>query len=397
VRMKKITIDDINFEGKNVLVRVDFNVPLNENREITDDSRIQAALPTIQKILCDGGRAILITHLGRPKGEVVDGLGLAPVAKRLSEHLGKPVPLAPDSIGADVESIVENLNNGECLLLENVRFHPEESENDAGFSQQLSKLGDCYVNDAFGTAHRAHSSTEGITHFINTCTAGYLLQKEVEYLSEVLKKPSHPFIAIVGGAKVSTKIDVIEHLLDKTETLLIGGGMMFTFFKASGLEIGDSLLEEDKVEIAWKIIKKAGDKLVLPVDCIIADSFSADANIRKVKIDKIEPGWRGMDIGPETIRLYYKYIIEAQTIIWNGPMGVFEMEPFEAGTREIAQFIADSTGGGAISIIGGGDSTAAVAQFGLENGITHISTGGGASLEMLKGKELPGVTALTDK
>ncbi len=394
--MNKITIDDINFEGKSVLVRVDFNVPLSENREIIDDSRIQAALPTIQKILSDGGRAVLISHLGRPKGKVVDGLGLAPVAKWLSEHLGKPVPLAPDSIGSDVENMVNNLNNGECLLLENVRFHPEESENNADFSMKLSKFGDYYVNDAFGTAHRAHSSTEGITHYINTCAAGYHLQKEVGYLSGVLKKPNHPFVAVVGGAKVSSKIDVIEHLLDKIDTLVIGGGMMFTFLKASGFETGDSLLEEDKVEVARKIIKKAGGKLILPVDCVIADSFSAEAETRKVKIDNIEPGWRGMDIGPETIRLYYKYIIEAQTIIWNGPMGVFELEPFAEGTREIAQFIADSTGGGAISIIGGGDSAAAVAQFGLENNMTHISTGGGASLEMLEGKELPGVIALTD-
>ncbi len=397
IQLNKLTVDDIDVKGKKVLVRVDFNVPMDDEGNITDDSRIRAALPTIQKILGEGGRVILMSHLGRPKGKTVESMRLKPIADQLNKIMDKDIPIAPDSIGPEVEQMVENLSDGECILLENVRFHPGETINDAEYSMSLAKLGELYVYDAFGTAHRAHASTEGITNYISTCAAGYLLQKEIEYLSTILKNPKHPLIAIIGGAKVSTKIDIIEHLLDLTDSLLIGGGMMFPFLKAVGYEIGDSLMEGDKIEVARETIKKAGSKLILPVDCVIADSFSEDATTKVVNVDEIGSGWRGMDIGPETIRLYYKHIIEAQTILWNGPMGVFEMEPFANGTRELAQFIADSTEAGAISVIGGGDSAAAISKFDLENAMTHISTGGGASLEMLEGKELPGLTALTDK
>ena len=395
--LHKLTIDSLDLKGKRVLTRVDFNVPIDEKCEITDDSRIRAALSTIQKILNEGGRAVLMSHLGRPNGKVIEEMRLVPVAKRLAELLGKPVKTAPDCIGPEVEKMVNALRDGECILLENLRFHVGETENDTEFAKNLSVLGDIYVNDAFGTAHRAHASTEGVTHYFQQCAAGYLLQKEIKYLSNALDKAEHPFAAIIGGAKISGKIDVMAHLLNKVDILLIGGGMMYTFLKARGLEIGDSLLEENKIDVAKKIVDKAGDKLKLPVDCVVADRFSPKAKTKVVTIDKIPPEWRGMDIGPETIRKYYQHIMVAQTIIWNGPMGVFEMEPFAQGTIEIAQSIADSTAGGAVSIIGGGDSAAAVIQAGLDDKMTHISTGGGASLVMLEGKELPGVAALTDK
>lgn len=395
--LHKLTIDSLDLKSKRVLVRVDFNVPIDEKGEITDDSRIRAALSTIQKILNEGGRAVLMSHLGRPKGKRIEEMRLLPVAKRLGELLGKPVKMAPDCIGPEVEKMVNALRDGECILLENLRFHAGETENDAEFAKNLSALGDIYINDAFGTAHRAHASTEGVTHYFRQCAAGYLLQKEIKYLSDVLDKAEHPFAAIIGGAKISGKIDVIANLLDKVDTLLIGGGMMYTFLNARGLEIGDSLLDENKIDVAKEIINKAGDKLKLPVDCVVANNFSPEAQTKIVAIDKIPPDWFGMDIGPETVRKYYQHIMKAQTIIWNGPMGVFEMEPFAQGTVEIAQSIADSTAGGAVSIIGGGDSAAAVIQAGLDDKMTHISTGGGASLEMLEGKELPGVAALTDK
>jgi len=383
--LHKLTIDALDLKSKRVLVRVDFNVPIGKKGEINDDSRIRAAFSTIKKILNEGGRAVLMSHLGRPKGKVVEEMRLVPAAKRLGELLGKPVKMAPDCIGPEVEKMVNALRDGECILLENLRFHAGETENDAEFAKNLSALGDIYINDAFGTAHRAHASTEGVTHYFQQCAAGYLLQKEIKYLSNVLDKAEHPFAAIIGGAKISGKIDVIANLLNKVDTLLIGGGMMYTFLKARDLEIGDSLLEENKIDVAKEIINKAGDKLKLPVDCIVADNFSPKAKTKVVTIDKIPPGWLGMDIGPETIRKYYQHIMEAQTIIWNGPMGVFEMEPFVQGTVEIAQSIADSTSGGAVSIIGGGDSAAAVIQAGLDDKMKHISTGGGASLEMLEG------------
>jgi len=390
-------IDDLDLTGKRVLIRVDFNVPLNEQGEITDDGRIVAALSTIMKAINDGGRAVLMSHLGRPKGQVVESLRLKPAAERLSVLLGKQVAMAPGCIGPEVEKMVNGMKNGDCILLENLRFHAEETANDPEFARSLSTLGDVYINDAFGTAHRAHASTEGVTRYFEECASGYLMQKEIQYLSHALSAPERPFVAIIGGAKISGKIDVIGNLIDKVDKILIGGGMMFTFLKSMGCEIGDSLLEEDKIELAHETLSQTGDKLVLPVDCVVADRFSSDALTRIVSVDAIEPGWRGMDIGPETIRKYYKHIIEAETIIMNGPMGVFEMTPFAVGTVEVIKSIADSTEDGAVSIIGGGDSVAAVKKARLEEKMTHISTGGGASLELLEGKELPGLAALTDK
>ncbi len=397
VEFNKLMIEELDLKGKRILVRVDFNTPLDEKGWITDDNRIRATLTTIKKVIHDGGKAVLMSHLGRPKGSVVESMRLKPVAKRLSEILEIPVTMAPDCVGPEVENIVNNMKEGECVLLENLRFYKGETDNDPEFAKQLSALGDIYINNAFGTAHRAHASVEAITHYFDTCAAGFLMQRELKYLSDVTEEPERPFVAIIGGAKISGKIDVIESLLDKVDQLLIGGGMMFTFFKAMGMEIGDSLLEEDKVCIAEKILKKASDKLILPIDCMIADAFNAKANTKLVSANCIEAGWRGMDIGPKTIRKYYKYLIAAKTIVWNGPMGVFEMEPFSKGTFEIAKAVAESTESGSISVIGGGDSAAAIKAAGLEDQITHISTGGGASLEMLEGKVLPGVAALTDK
>ncbi len=393
----KLMIDDIEFSGKKVLIRVDFNVPLNESGEITDDSRISAAISTIQKVLNGGGQAVLMSHLGRPKGKVVESMRLAPAAKRLSELIGKPVVQAPDCIGPEVENIVSKMNDGECVLLENLRFYKGETDNETDFAKSLSKLGDVYINDAFGTAHRAHASTEGVTKYFDVCASGYLLQKEIKYLANVLEGPARPFVSIIGGAKISGKIEVVGNLLDKVDRLLIGGGMMFTFLKAMGLEIGNSLLEKEKVDLAKETLKKAGDKLVLPVDCVVADAFDENAKKETFPVDSIPEWGFGMDIGPETVRKYYKILIESQTIVWNGPMGVFEMDPFAAGTIEIAKSISEATKAGAVSIIGGGDSAAAIKKAKLEEDITHISTGGGASLEMLEGKVLPGVAALTDK
>lgn len=395
--MQKLTIDDLDLHGKQVLLRVDFNVPLNENREITDDSRIRASLSSIRKVLNSGGKAVLMSHLGRPKGKPSDSLRLLPVAERLSALLEQNVSMAPDCIGEEVENLVDSMNPGECVLLENLRFHAGETENSPKFANKLSRLADLYVNDAFGAAHRTHASTVGVTQFFEQCAAGFLLEKEIKYFSKVLESPKRPYLAVVGGAKISDKIEVISHILEKVDTLLIGGGMMFTFLKAQGMEIGDSILEDDKVEFAQNIISGSAGKLKLPVDCIIADSFSETARTNVVPVEKIPPGWRGMDIGPETLRIYYKVIIQAQTILWNGPMGVFEMKPFAEGTNTLAQYIVDATSDGAVSIIGGGDLAAAVVSAGLDDKFTHISTGGGASLEMLEGKELPGVAALTEK
>ncbi|MFC1556570.1 phosphoglycerate kinase [candidate division KSB1 bacterium] len=395
--VKKLTIDDIDVKGKCVLVRVDFNVPLDKNGRITDDSRIHAALSTIRKIIKDGGRAILMSHLGRPDGQVVDSMRLTPAANRLSEILGQPVIMAPDCIGPEVEHLINSMKNGECMVLENLRFHKEETDNDPEFAKKLSALGDIYVNDAFGTAHRAHASTEGITRYFDIAASGYLLQKEITYLANVMADPARPFIAVIGGAKISGKIDVIANLLKRVDRLLIGGGMMFTFLKAQGFEIGNSLLEEDRIKMAREILRLSENKLSLPVDCIVAESFDPGADVRTVAVEEIPIEWYGMDIGPETVRKYYKYIIEAKTIIWNGPMGVFEMDPFARGTFEIAQAISDSTEAGAVSVIGGGDSASAVKKANLDAKMTHISTGGGASLEMLEGKVLPGLAALTDK
>ena len=397
--MNTLTINDVPLKGKRVLVRVDFNVPM-KNGEVTDDTRISESLPTIKKILADGGKAILMSHLGRPKGKRNMEFTLQPVAKRVAKLLGKDVQCAPDCVGAETLAMVNALPNGGCLLLENLRFHAEEEANDPGFAKQLAELGDIYVNDAFGSAHRAHASTEGVTHFIQPALAGYLMSKEIEYLGKAVGNPVRPYVAILGGAKISGKIDVIQNLMTKVDTLIIGGGMMFTFYKAQGLEIGNSLLEADKVDLAKEILDKASKskvKLLLPVDCVIADKFDNNANRKTVPVNQITPGWSGLDIGPETLRLFKEELIRAKTVVWNGPMGVFEMENFAAGTIAVAKMLAEITKTGSITIVGGGDSAAAITKAGLAKEVSHVSTGGGASLEFLEGKVLPGVAALTKK
>lgn len=398
--MKKLSIDDVQLKGKRVLVRVDFNVPLDDNLNITDDIRITSSLPTIKKIILEGGKAILMSHLGRPKGSPNAKYSLKPAALRLSQLLGKDVRLAPDCIGNDVKTLVGEMKDGDVLLLENVRFHAEEEKNEEGFAKKLAELGDVYINDAFGSAHRAHASTEGVTKFINTSTAGYLMQKELEYLGNAIFNPTRPYCAILGGAKISGKIDVISNLLDKVDTLIIGGGMAFTFFKAMGKEIGKSLLEEEKIELAKEVLekaKKSGIKFLLPVDVVVADDFKNDSTSSVVSIDSIPSDKMGLDIGPETINLFKQEIEMSKTIVWNGPMGVFEMDNFAKGTFAVAQTLAEVTANGAVTVIGGGDSAAAIAKAGLAEKVSHVSTGGGASLEFLEGKILPGVDALTDK
>lgn len=398
--MNKLSIDNVELKGKRVLVRVDFNVPLDENLKITDDIRITSSLPTIKKIISEGGKAILMSHLGRPKGGPNPKYSLKPAAIRLGELLEIDVKLAPDCIGSDTREIVDKMKEGEVVVLENVRFHSEEEKNDPEFAKQLSELGDVYINDAFGSAHRAHASTEGITKFIKTCAAGYLMQKELEYLGTAVFNPTRPYCAILGGAKISGKIDVISNLLDKVDTLIVGGGMAFTFFKAQGKEIGKSLLEEEKIQLAGEVLekaKKSGVKLLLPVDVVVASEFNNDSPSSIVPIDQIPSDKMGLDIGPETINLFKQEIDSSKTIVWNGPMGVFEMDNFAVGTFAIAKSLADVTGDGAVTVIGGGDSAAAIAKAGLADKVSHVSTGGGASLEFLEGKTLPGVAALTDK
>jgi len=397
--MEKLTIDDLQLRNKKVLVRVDFNVPLDKKCEVTDDRRIVESLPTINKILQDGGKLILMSHLGRPKGRTQE-LSLLPVAKRLERLLGKPVKFVNDCIGPEVEKAVSELKSGECLLLENLRFYPEEERNDPEFAKKLAGLGDIYINDAFGTAHRSHASTEGVTKYIKQCAAGYLMQKELKYLGMALSDPKRPFVAILGGAKISGKIDVIENLMNKVDAILIGGGMSFTFFKSKGKEIGKSLLEPDKIDLAKEILKQAKEKkvnFVLPVDVVVAAEASEDAVTQIVDIDSIAPDMQGLDIGPKTLAIFSAELKKAKTVVWNGPMGVFEIKKFANGTIKIAEILAGLTQGGATTIVGGGDSAAAVTQAGLEDKLTHISTGGGASLEFLEGKVLPGVAALTDK
>jgi len=399
MKTDKLTIDDVDVQGKRVLMRVDFNVPL-EKGEVADDTRIRASLSSIKKIIDSGGKAILMSHLGRPKGKVVPEMSLSPVAKRLEQLLGKPVKFIAECIGPEVESEVSNLKEGEVLLLENLRFHPEEEKNDPEFAKKLASLGDLYVNDAFGTSHRAHASTEGVTNYLKPGVAGYLMQKEIDYLGNAVTSPKRPFVAILGGAKISGKIDVIENLLPKVDALLIGGGMMFTFLKAQGLEIGESLLEEDRLEMAAALLRRVeSEKLqfLLPVDCVIAKDLSKEAESRTISIKEIPPGWKGLDIGPETVKIFKEKIDPAMTIVWNGPMGVFEVDEFAKGTYEIAKLLADATSRGATTIIGGGDSASAIAKAGLADKMSHISTGGGASLEFLEGKTLPGLAALTDK
>lgn len=397
--MKKLTIDNVDLKDKRVLVRVDFNVPLDENQSITNDIRIRASLPTINKIINDGGKAILMSHLGRPKGERKPEFSLKPAAVRLGELLGKEVMFVDDCIGEEVLTAVNRMKPGDVLVLENVRFHKGETKNDPDFAKQLAQLGDVYINDAFGSAHRAHASTEGITKFIEICAAGYLMEKEIDYLGTALANPERPYCAILGGAKISGKIDVINNLMDKVDTLIVGGGMAFTFLKAQGKEIGKSLLEEEKLEMAKDILaklKNSNAKFLLPIDVIASEEFSNDSPFEIVSSEDIPAGKMGLDIGPETIKLFNDELLKSKTIVWNGPMGVFEMDNFAKGTIAIAQALVKATENGAVTIVGGGDSAAAISKAGLEDKVSHVSTGGGASLEFLEGKTLPGVAALND-
>ena len=394
--MNKKTVRDVDLKGKKVLVRVDFNVPMDENRAITDENRIIGALPTIRYLVEHGAKTILCSHLGRPKGEVNPKYSLAPVARRLGELLGQPVKMAKDVVGPDADAVVASLKEGEVALLENLRFHKEEEKNEEGFARKLASYADLYVNDAFGTAHRAHASTEGVAHFL-PAVSGFLIEKELQFMGKALENPDRPFVAILGGAKVSDKLGVINNLLEKVDTLIIGGGMAYTFTVAQGGRVGDSLLESDKVDYAREMMKKAQDKgvkLLLPVDTLIADKFDNDANTQVVPTSEIPDGWQGLDIGPKTALLFAEAIKNAKTVVWNGPMGVFEMPTFAQGTQAVAKALAES---GATTIVGGGDSAAAVAQMGFADNISHISTGGGASLEFLEGLVLPGVAALNDK
>lgn len=394
--MDKKTIRDIDIKGKRVLMRVDFNVPLNKDLEVDDDTRIKAALPTIRYALENGARIVLMSHLGRPKGKVQDGMRLTPVGERLSELLGKQVRKLDDCIGDDVEKAVSGMKDGDVVLLENLRFYAEETKNAPGFAKKLASLGEVYVNDAFGTAHRAHASTEGITKFLKVAVAGFLLGKEIEYFDKALSDPPRPFVAILGGAKVSDKIMVIENLLKKVNSILIGGGMAYTFIKAEGKPIGNSKLEADKLGIAKSLreeAKRKGVKIVLPVDHLIADKIDVDSNT-KVVDETIPENWIGVDIGPKTVDEFRKELRNAKMIMWNGPLGIFEISKFARGTEDIARFIA---GLNATTIIGGGDTASAISKFGLGHSMTHISTGGGASLEYMEGKVLPGIAALNDK
>lgn len=397
--MKKLSIDNIELKNKRVLVRVDFNVPLDENLQITDDIRITSSLPTINKIIKEGGKAILMSHLGRPKGKVNLKYSLKPAAERLGKLLNKSVKLAPDCIGAEVKAEVDKMGTGDVLMLENLRFHEEEEKNDPAFAKQIAELGDVYINDAFGSAHRAHASTEGVTKFIKTCASGYLMQKELDYLGTAVADPKRPFAAVLGGAKISGKIDVISNLFGKVDKLIIGGGMAFTFLKAQGKEIGKSLVEEDKIELAKDVLekaKKSNVKFLLPIDFIVADEFKNESPSKVVGADAIPSDKMGLDIGPESVKLFKQELESSKTIVWNGPMGVFEMDNFAKGTFSIAKVLADVTAKGAVTIIGGGDSAAAISKAGLEDKVSHVSTGGGASLEFLEGKVLPGVDALTN-
>ncbi|MYL44555.1 phosphoglycerate kinase [Virgibacillus halodenitrificans] len=393
--MNKKTLEEFNVKGKKVFCRVDFNVPM-KNGEVTDDTRIKAALPTINYLSEQGAIVILASHLGRPKGEVVEGLRLDPVAKRLSDLIGKEIVKTDAVYGKEVNEAISQVSDGDIVLIENVRFDPGEEKNDPSLSQAFADMADVYVNDAFGAAHRAHASTTGVAEKLPSA-AGYLMQKEIEVLGKALENPARPFTAIIGGAKVKDKINVINNLLDKVDNLIIGGGLAYTFIKAKGFEIGKSLLEEDKIDLAKDFIAKASDKgvnLVLPEDAIVADDFSESANTQTVDIDKIPSDWEALDIGPKTRELYRKIIAESKLVIWNGPMGVFEMEAFAGGTREVAGALAKTEG---YTVIGGGDSAAAVEQFGFAQAMDHVSTGGGASLEFMEGRALPGVEALDNK
>ncbi len=394
--MDKKTIRDIDIKGKRVLMRVDFNVPLNNDLKIDDDTRIKAALSTIKYAVEAGAKVILMSHLGRPKGKVQEDMRLTPISERLSELLDRPVRKLDDCIGDDVKKAVSGMKDGNVVLLENLRFYAEETNNDPGFAKKLASLGEVYVNDAFGTAHRAHASTEGVTKFLKVAVAGFLLAKEIEYFDKVLSDPPKPFVAILGGAKVSDKIMVIENLLEKVSSILIGGGMAYTFIKAEGKSIGSSKLEADKIDVAKSLMEKAiklGVKIILPVDHLIADKVDAVSNT-KVVDETIPENWMAVDIGPKTVDEFKKELRNAKMIVWNGPLGVFEISKFARGTEDIARFIA---GLSATTIIGGGDTASAISKFGLEHSMTHISTGGGASLEYMEGKVLPGIAALNNK
>jgi phosphoglycerate kinase len=398
--MNKLTVEDLDLKGKRVLMRVDFNVPL-ESGKVANDKRIRAALPTIKYITNAGGQLILMSHLGRPKGKRIPEMSLEPCVTVLNALLGRKVKFVDDCIGETVETAVDNLGGGDILLLENLRYYTQETDNDPDFAAKLAKLGDVYVNDAFGTAHRAHASTEGVTHHISQCAAGFLLMKELDYLGGVMANPDRPFVAILGGAKISGKIDLISNLLPAVENILIGGGMTYTFFKAQGKEIGKSLLEEDKIALAKELLEQGGEKIVLPVDCMVSEIFDFAARqlgaLKEVGADAIPPNEFSLDIGPKTIEKFRTIINAAKTVVWNGPMGVFEIEETANGTYAIANALAEATAKGATTVIGGGDSASAIENAGVADKVSHVSTGGGASLEFMEGKVLPGVAALTDK
>ena len=390
--MNKKTVKDIDLKGKRVIMRVDFNVPMQDGK-VTDDKRIKASLPTIQYVLEQGASLILMSHLGRPKGGPDPEFSLRAAAEVLSSHLGVPVKMAPDTIDAQAEAMAKELKPGEVLMLENTRFNKGEEKNDLDLAKRMAALADVFVNDAFGSAHRAHSSTEGVSRFL-PAVSGFLMEQELQYLGRAVANPEHPYIAILGGAKISDKIDVVESLLARADKVIIGGGMANTFLAAKGLNMQDSLVEDASVETAKSIMEKAGDKLVLPVDAVIADQFEAEANSQVVDVDKIPAGWRMLDVGPKTLDLYRQVLDGAKLVVWNGPVGVFEMPKFAEGTFALARMLAES---GATTVIGGGDSASAVKKAGVAKQMTHVSTGGGASLEYLEGKELPGVAALLDK
>ena len=395
--LNKLSITDLDMKGKRVFMRVDFNVPLNENLEITDDLRIKESLKSIKYALDQGARLILASHMGRPEGEYIFKLSMMPVAVKLGELLGQNVYTAPDCVGPRVETMAKNLKDGEVLLLENLRFHTSEKKNGIRFAKELASLADIYVNDAFGTCHREHASIEGITHFIDQSASGFLLEKEIKYFDQVLKSPERPFMAILGGAKLKTKIPIIENLIENVDTFLVGGGMTFTFLAAKGYSIGNSLLDERRLDLAKELLDTAeevGKEILLPVDVVVADKFANTAEFKTVPIDQIPDGWMGLDIGPETAKLWAKRISEAKTICWNGPMGAFEMNNFSNGTIEIGKAVANAE---AVSIVGGGDSAFALELAGVKDKITHVSTGGGSSLDFMAGKKLPGIYALTDK